>query len=171
MRVALRAYQADDADAIAALANDRALWRNVRDRFPHPYAKADAEVFLGTVLAADPPTGRVVTVDGALAGAAGLEWYADVERFTAEIGYWLGAPFRGRGVGTQAIRQLAAWAFATHPSLERLEAKVFAWNPASARVLEHAGFRFEGRRRNAAFKDGEFVDDLLYGRLRADVVA
>lgn len=166
--VALRPYRADDADAIARLADDRSLWRNVRDRFPHPYTRADAEIFLAKVLGPEPLTGQVITVDGVLAGCGGMERYADVERFTAEIGYWIGAPYRGRGIGTRAIRLIADWVFANHADVHRLEAKVFAWNPASARVLEHAGFQYEGRRRAAAFKDGEFTDDLIYGRLRTD---
>ena len=166
--VVLRPHAAADVDELARLADDRQVWRNVRDRFPWPYGRDDAEAFLAVALAAAPPTARAVTVGGVYAGGAGLILREDVERRSAEIGYWLGAPFRGRGVGTRVIRLLVRWTFLTHPDLHRLEARVYAWNPASRRALEKAGFRHEGTLRDGAWKDGAFVDYEVFGRLRTD---
>ena len=90
----------------------------------------------------------------------------DVYSKTAEIGYWLGEPFWGRGIATTALKETTAYAFA-HFEIERLQAHVFEWNPASARVLEKAGYTLEGRQRRHVFKDGRIGDALLYARLRA----
>jgi RimJ/RimL family protein N-acetyltransferase len=98
-------------------------------------------------------------------GGVGLEPMADVYRLTATVGYWLGEPFWGRGFATQALRALSAYAFSTF-DLHRLEAAVFGWNLASARVLEKAGYSLEGRLRRSVIKDGRIADSLLYARLR-----
>ena len=92
----------------------------------------------------------------------------DVHRGTAEIGYWVAEPFWGRGIGTAAARFIADYAFRAYPLL-RLEARVFEWNGASARVLERADFQLEARLRQAVTKDGRVGDALLYARCRGDV--
>jgi RimJ/RimL family protein N-acetyltransferase len=89
----------------------------------------------------------------------------DVHRFTAEIGYWVGEPFWGRGIATVAVERATAYGFAAL-SLERIEAPVFDGNLASARVLEKAGYSFEGRLRRSVFKDGRLLDSYLYARVR-----
>jgi len=91
-----------------------------------------------------------------------------VERVGAEIGYWLGVPFWGRGIMTAALQAVTAHAFREHPELRRIWAVPFAWNPASMRVLEKAGYRAEGRMRESAVKDGKIVDQMLYAILRSD---
>jgi RimJ/RimL family protein N-acetyltransferase len=80
------------------------------------------------------------------------------------IGYWVAEPFWRRGIGTAAVEFICDYALRTFP-LVRLQATVFDWNPASARVLEKAGFALEGRQRQAVSKAGRVGDLLLYGRL------
>jgi len=106
-----------------------------------------------------------VVVDGAAVGGISLEPGEDVFRRSAEIGYWLGEPFWGRGIATEAVRAVSDYAFATF-DVCRLEAGVFSWNAASARVLEKAGYVLEGRCRQAVVKDGRLGDRLLYALLR-----
>lgn len=99
-----------------------------------------------------------------LAGGIGLLPGEDVHTGTAEIGYWLGEPFWGRGLMTGAVGAFAGHAFETF-RLRRLYARVLEWNPASMRVLEKNGFALEGRLRRSAIKDGEIADELLYAKL------
>ena len=161
----MRSFVAADAAAIARHANSPAVARGLRDRFPHPYARADAETFLRGVAAQTEESDFAIATPLEVIGGIGLQRQHDVHRLTAEIGYWLGEAYWGRGIATGALRALSEWLFATTP-LERLYACVFESNPASARVLEKAGYALEGRLRRAVIKDGHVLDQFLYARLR-----
>lgn len=160
----LRGLALGDAEPLAMLANDPTIARWVRDRFPSPYTIADARRFLVAVHAGAMGHVYGIDVDGALAGTVGLTPREDVERLTVEVGFWLGARFRGRGIATTAVEALTALAF-DRLALARVEAHVFSGNLASARVLEKAGFEREGVRRAAILKDGIVYDSLLYARI------
>ena len=151
--------------SLAANADDVRIWRNVRDRFPHPYTLDDARQWIGVASTADPTTDLAIVVDGAAVGGIGLVLGQDIGRVSAEIGYWLGADHWGRGLATQAVRAFTAWAFERF-AIQRLFAMVLEWNPASARVLEKAGYQFEARARRAAIKDGRVMDMLVYAMVR-----
>jgi [ribosomal protein S5]-alanine N-acetyltransferase len=86
---------------------------------------------------------------------------------TASIGYWIGAPYAGRGLMTDAVRAATHFAFTTL-ALNRLEAACLPSNAASARVLVKAGFRLEGRARQYLKIDGRWQDHDLYALLHAD---
>jgi RimJ/RimL family protein N-acetyltransferase len=161
----LRPWRAADRDELVVQANNRRVWRNLRDRFPHPYTRDDAARWLELAARMSPQTNFCIAVDGKPAGGIGLELRGDVDCRTAEIGYWLGVAYWRRGIASEAVSAFAEWALATF-DVARLEAGVFGWNPGSARVLEKAGFTCEGRHRDAVFKDGEFTDRLIYARLR-----
>lgn len=164
--VILRLWQPDDAPALAAIADDRGIWINLRDRFPSPYTLEDARTWIAFASGeADPMSHPAIVVGGAVAGGMGIEPLSDVNRLTAEIGYFLGRAFWGRGIATAAVRALTAHAFDVR-GFERVEAPIFAWNPASGRVLEKAGFALEGRFRRRMIKDGKLGDELLYARVR-----
>lgn len=165
----VRPWKAEDAGDLVHQANDRRVWRNLRDAFPHPYRLEDAERFIAAALARSPRTYFAVEVGGRIAGGIGYTLHGDVERVGAEMGYWVGAEFRGRGVATASLRALSRHAFEVHPELRRLYALPFAWNPASARVLEKAGYRLEGTMRQSALKDGQIVDQWLYALLREEL--
>ena len=166
-RLVLRPYRPADRVALAAQADDRLVWLHLRDRFPHPYSADDAEQWIAHARAASPPTDLAVTLDDAVIGGVGIERMSDVTRFTAELGYWLGSGSWGHGYASEAVDAFVTWVFATFP-LERLQAFVFAPNAASRRVLEKCGFRLEGVARRSVFKDGRFLDSLLYARLLGD---
>ncbi|MEZ5291627.1 MAG: GNAT family protein [Vicinamibacterales bacterium] len=167
----VRPFHPDDAPSLARHADDRRVWINLRDRFPHPYGLRDAETFIEMTARRSPPTVFAIVVGGAAVGGIGYERHEDVERVSAELGYWLGAAYWNRGIVTAAVAAVTRHAFAQHPDLERLYALPFAWNAASARVLEKAGYRLEGRMRRSAIKDGQVTDQFLYAILRTEVDA
>jgi RimJ/RimL family protein N-acetyltransferase len=160
-RCTIRPFRMSDAPSLAAHANNRKVWRNLRDLMPHPYALSDAESFIGTVLADPRPAHFAIDVDGAAVGGIGLRLRQDIERIGAELGYWLGEPFWGRGILSEAVPAFTRWALAEF-DLTRIEAIVFEWNPASARVLEKAGFVLEGTLRRSAIKEGQVIDRWIY---------
>jgi RimJ/RimL family protein N-acetyltransferase len=108
-----------------------------------------------------------IEVDGEAVGGIGLEPQADIERASAEVGFWLGEVCWGRGIMTQAVRAFSEFAL-NRPGCVRLYASVLEWNPASMRVLEKSGYQREGRMRRSAVKDGRIVDRILYARVRDD---
>ena len=107
----------------------------------------------------------LIEADGRFAGSCGIN-HINLVDGVANIGYWVAEPFWGRGIATAAVEFISEYALRTFP-LDRLQASVFDWNPASARVLEKAGFTLEGRQRRTVVKDGRVGDLLLYARLAA----
>jgi RimJ/RimL family protein N-acetyltransferase len=161
----IRPWLPADAPGLARLADNRNVWRNLRDGFPSPYTKRDAKAWIRAASRQFPHRHFAITADGTLAGAIGLLLKDDVHKGVAETGYWLGEPFWGRGIMTGALTAFTAFAFEAF-ALRRIYAQVLEWNPASMRVLEKAGYVLEGRMRRSAFKDGEVVDELLYAIVR-----
>jgi RimJ/RimL family protein N-acetyltransferase len=157
----IRDWQMEDAPSIAKYADNRKIWMNLRDVFPHPYRLRDAEIFLSRVINANPRTVFAIATEAEAIGSIGLMPGNDVHRFTAEMGYWLAEPFWGKGIMTQAVKCLTAYAI-RELKLHRVFAEPYSTNPASARVLEKAGFTCEGVLRSNVFKDGKIRDQLLY---------
>lgn len=166
--IALRPWAAGDEEPLVAIANNRRIWRNLTDQFPHPYTDADARDWI-EVANANPENARnwAVTAEGDVVGCVGFERLADpLGAKTAEIGYWVGEPHWGQGIATAALGKAVRVAFEDYDFV-RVQASVFGWNPASGRVLEKAGFELEARHASRIFKDGEICDQLMYARLRA----
>ncbi len=113
----------------------------------------------------EPETSFAMAVAGEAVGGIGFTFQTDVARRSAEIGYWLGEEFWGRGIATDALIAVSEHVFANY-DICRLYAHVFEWNPASARVLEKAGYAFEGRMRKSVTKDGQTIDKLMYALVR-----
>jgi ribosomal-protein-alanine N-acetyltransferase len=147
--------------SLALYANNRQIWLNLRDAFPHPYTTRDARVFIRASRLLRPETRFAIVVEGQAVGSIGFAPHADVERVSAEIGYWLGEAFWGRGITTEALIAVTEHAIREH-RLTRLYAVPFEWNVASCRVLEKAGYVLEGRMRRSAIKEGRVIDQFLY---------
>jgi [ribosomal protein S5]-alanine N-acetyltransferase len=160
----LRAYRADEADALRAVADDFLVARWMTRNFPHPYTPADADEWIATVK--NRPTEHfAIDLDGTLAGGIGINPLDGERGGTALFGYWLGRRFWGRGIATDAARTLSDHVLA-NGTLRRLEATVFAPNTASARVLEKSGFRLEARLAHYYLdREGCACDGLMYGRV------
>ena len=160
----VRDWRESDRESLARHANNRKVWRNLKDRFPHPYTDADARAWLELAATRPEATGWAIEVGGEAAGGVALVPLSDVHSRTAHIGYWLGEAHWGRGIMSRVIAAVSGQALSTRGFL-RLEAPVFAWNPASMRVLEKCSFTCEGVMRNSVFKDGQLIDSVLYARL------
>ncbi|MGE3889178.1 MAG: GNAT family N-acetyltransferase [Vicinamibacterales bacterium] len=161
----VRPWQAEDLPSLVAHANNRNVAHQLRDRFPHPYEPEHGRGFLSWLARQETPTVWAIAVEGRAVGGIGLELGQDVERVSAEIGYWLGERFWGRGIATAALDAVTARAFALF-DLSRIFAVPFAGNAASIRVLEKAGYVREGHLRHSAVKDGVILDQYLYARYR-----
>jgi ribosomal-protein-alanine N-acetyltransferase len=157
----VRSWRTSDAAPITRYANNRKIWLNLRDAFPHPYMLKDAREYIRGVRQRTPETSFAIAVDDEAIGGIGFMLHPDVERVSAEIGYWLGEPFWGRGIASDALKAVTAYAVETH-QLTRIFAVPFAWNTASCRVLEKAGYVLEARLRRSAIKDGKMTDQLQY---------
>jgi len=160
--VSLRPLRSSDAETLAILANNRKIWDNVRDLFPHPYTTEHAREFIGLKKEEHPTLTFAILSESALAGVIGLEPKADVFRKTAIVGYWLGEPYWGKGIATEALRLIIDYAF-NELDLVRLEAGHFDFNPASGKVLKKCGFKQFGIAQKSVIKNGKLADDHLYG--------
>jgi ribosomal-protein-alanine N-acetyltransferase len=167
--IVLRDWLENDAGELAVQANDRRVWLGLRDAFPHPYSIDDAQAFIRLARGMSPRTFLAIAVGGRVAGGIGYILHGDVERVSAEVGYWLGHSYWGRGIATAAVTLLTRHAFAAHPELTRLYATPYATNLASARVLEKAGYRLEAVLRQSVIKDGRVLDQLIYAVLRDEL--
>jgi RimJ/RimL family protein N-acetyltransferase len=166
----LRAWQNDDLTFLVRHANNRKVWLGVRDRFPHPYTREVGQTWLARIVAERPPSALAIDVMGEAVGGVGVILGSDVNRHTAEVGYWLGEAYWGRGLATAAVGAFLPWAAETF-GLSRFIGHVFSSNPSSMRVLEKNGFVREGVMRKHAIKDGRYLDELIYGRLMRNLDA
>jgi RimJ/RimL family protein N-acetyltransferase len=154
----------EDAESVVRHANNIKVARQLRDRFPHPYTRANASAFLKAATTSPEPSNLAIDVDGEAIGAIGYVAGIDVERFSAEIGYWIGESHWGRGIASEALVLVTAHVFETLNML-RLFALPFADNAGSIRVLEKAGYVREAVLRSSSVKYGQPRDQLLYARV------
>ena len=164
----IRSFRPADIDSLVKHCGTYSVARNLA-ALPHPYTRQHGEEWITIASNAQPETNFAITIDDQVVGGIGIA-IGDSQRpgicdHCGEIGYWLGESFWGRGIVSEAVVALTEWAFA-ELGLVRLYAPVFARNAASARVLEKAGYEFEGRLRARYFRDGEYIDGLLYAKVR-----
>ncbi|MDR2130242.1 MAG: GNAT family N-acetyltransferase [Odoribacteraceae bacterium] len=163
----LREWRLSDVASLAENANNIAIWNNLRDYFPHPYTEADGRQFIEMVLVKQKPTtDMAIVIDGKAVGGIGLILQTDVERISAEMGYWLGENYWNRGIMTEAIKEMVDFAF-TNFSLLKIYARVFDFNIASHKVLQKAGFEREAVLKQAAIKNGKIMDEHYYSLLKS----
>jgi [ribosomal protein S5]-alanine N-acetyltransferase len=161
----VRPWRSGDEASLVRHANNRKVWINLRDKFPHPYTPADAERWIAFASTQEPQTNFAIAVGDEAVGGIGLDLKTDVERRSAEVGIWLGEAHWGKGIGTAAAKAMTEYAFATF-DVSRLYCNVFAWNGASMRILEKAGYACEAQLRKAATKDGRTIDVYLYALVK-----
>jgi RimJ/RimL family protein N-acetyltransferase len=159
----IRSWRPSDAETLPSHADNRKIWLNLRDRFPHPYTRADADQWIQHITQVTPETNFAIDVNGEAVGGIALVLHDDVERCSAEVGYWLSEQYWGKGITTAALRSLTEYAFDEF-KLTRVYAIPYARNGASIKVLEKAGYVCEGVMRRSAVKDGVVLDQLMYAK-------
>ncbi len=161
----MRPWQRGDEDRLVFHANNANVSAQLRDKFPYPYTASEAQNWLALVSEQHPLTHFAIDFEGAVVGGVGLELHDDIERCSAEVGYWLGESVWGRGLAVAALRGITEYGFTTF-ELTRIYALPFADNLRSRRVLEKAGFEFEGTLRRDVIKRGVVHDSAVYARIK-----
>ncbi len=164
----LREWRIDDAELLQKHANNLNVYSFLMDRFPHPYTMGDAVSWVNLMLLQMPVVTFVIAVDDKLAGVIGLEFRDDIYSKAPLLGYWLGEEFWGRGIATEAVKLITNYAFSTL-NIVRIQADVLSNNHRSMRVLEKAGYINEGVLKNNIFKNGEVLDEWVYGMVKSDL--
>lgn len=157
----LRPWTPADKPSLIANANNRNVWRNLADVFPHPYTDADADQWFRIASHPDRSIKFAIELDGAAVGGIGARAGEGIFVRTAHFGYWLGEAHWGKGLATAAGRALLEH-LKGDGRFVRLEAPVFEWNPASMRVLEKLGFERVAVLPKSVTKDGQLIDSVLY---------
>lgn len=163
-RLLLRPWYWEDAETLTQLANHHEIARQLRDRFPHPYLRGDAEQFLSAIANDNPVRCFAITENGQIRGSVGYVPDAGFCRHCAEVGYWVAVDQQGRGLATEAMRALAEHLLMSR-RFHRLRAMVLSENIGSMRVLEKCGFVREGVLRDSAIREGKWQDEMVYGIL------
>ncbi|NAS14389.1 GNAT family N-acetyltransferase [Poritiphilus flavus] len=164
-KITLRKFSEKDAPRLALLCNNIKIWNNVRDYLPHPYSEKDGLAFVRAIKDEDPQATFAIDYENELAGCIGIQPQKDVYRLTAEIGFWIGEPFWGKGIAPVAIRLVAKYVF-EELGLVRIYACCFDFNTASQKALIKAGFHREGVAEKAIIKNDRIGDEIRFAMIR-----
>ena len=164
----IRKWEMADAKDLAKALSNKKVQDNLRDGLTYPYTEQDGEYYITSMLEADENDtfAFAIIVDGKVAGSIGVFRQGNIHRLTAELGYYIGEEYWGRGIMTKAVKQICEYVF-EHSDIIRIYAEPFSYNIASCRVLEKAGFQYEGTLRNNAIKNGKVLDMKMYSLLKS----
>jgi RimJ/RimL family protein N-acetyltransferase len=162
--IVLRPWKKEDAQQLASIANNRNVWVNVRDRFPHPYTVMDAIQWIQMQSNEKPVQNFCIEFNGKVAGSIGVLPKDDVYRKTIEIGYFVGEPFWSKSIATKAVQLMIEY-IELQFDVVRIFAEVFEHNKASMSILRKNGFYLESIRKKAVIKDGVIMDDYVWVKL------
>ena len=170
MNCKIRRWELTDAGALATALSNKKIQNNLRDGLPYPYTEQDGKKFISTVLAANENDtfAFAVTVNEKVIGSIGAFRQTNIHNKTAELGYYIAEEYWGKGIMTEAVKQLCDYMF-SHTDIIRIYAEPFAYNIGSCRVLEKAGFQHEGTLRSNALKNGRVLDMKMYSKLKTDL--
>lgn len=166
----IRKWELSDAADLAAALSNKKIQDNLRDGLPYPYTVQDGTDYISAMISADEKEtfAFAITLDGKVIGSIGIFRQGNIHRQTAELGYYIAEEYWGRGIMTEAVKQICRYVF-DKSDIIRIYAEPFAYNTASCRVLEKAGFQYEGTLRNNAVKNGEMIDMKMYSLLRTEI--
>ncbi len=164
-KIILRSLTDDDASALALLADNKKIWDNVRDILPHPYTIDDAIFFINLTKEENPQMSFAIEYEGKFCGMIGLVAQQDVYRRTAEIGYWLGEPFWGKGIATEAVGLITDYGF-NELGFVRIHTGIFEHNIGSMKVLEKNGYKKDGVFEKNIIKNGKMIDEHRYSKIK-----
>lgn len=161
MEFILRKWTEKDIESLLKHANNIKIAKFLTNQFPYPYTKEDGQKFLSFVTGEWADKILAIDIKGEAVGSIGVFPQTDIHEKNAEMGYWLSEMYWGKGIMTEAIRQMCEYGFRQF-DITRIYARPFGTNRASQKVLEKAGFTLEARFTDALFKNGEFMDELIY---------
>lgn len=161
MEFILRPWSLSDVQSLAKYANNKEIAKNLRDKFPHPYLEEDAENFIRFVQEHNPDGIMAIEINGEACGGIGIHPQEDIYRKNAEMGYWIGEAYWGKGIMTKAIKQMVMYGFQKF-DINRIFAIPFHNNIGSQKALEKAGFKVEAKMSKTIFKNGEYLDEIIY---------
>lgn len=170
MKCRIRKWELSDAKDLAAALSNKKVQDNLRDGLPYPYTEQDGKEFISAMLSADESEtfAFAITVDNMVIGSIGIFRQGNIHRQTAELGYYIAEEYWGKGIMTEAVKQICEYVFAKSDII-RIYAEPFAYNIASCRVLEKVGFQYEGTLRSNAVKNGKVIDMEMYSLLKAEI--
>lgn len=166
----IRKWDPADAKDLSAVLSNAKIHDNLRDGLPYPYTEQDGLDFISAMLSADANEtfAFAITTEGKVIGSIGVFRQGNIHRRTAELGYYIAEAYWGKGMMTKAVRQICRYVF-NNSDILRIYAEPFAFNAASCRVLEKAGFQYEGTLRSNAVKNGNVIDMKMYSLLKSEV--
>lgn len=167
MKIELSAWKEEDISFLIQYANNFRVWETLRNSFPHPYTKKDAEEWVNSNLHNNPISNFAIKADGKTVGGAGVILKSDIYIKNAEIGYWIAEPFWGKGIATAVISQLVTYIF-SNLDIIRIYAEVFSNNPASMKALAKNGFQQEAILQKSIFKNNQLLDTYIWVKFRPD---
>jgi RimJ/RimL family protein N-acetyltransferase len=165
MNFRLRKWNEADLNSLVKYANNWNVAKWMTNGFPHPYTQEDGKAYLSMIANDNPVKVFAIEVNGEAVGSIGIFPQSDIHEKSAEMGYWLAEEYWGKGIMTNAIQEIVEYGFQTF-DIVRIYARPFSTNLKSNRVLEKAGFVLEARLKKALFKNGEFMDEIIYAKLK-----
>ena len=170
MKCRIRKWELSDAKDLAAALSNKKVQDNLRDGLPYPYTVQDGKEFISAMLSADENEtfAFAITVNNMVIGSIGIFRQGNIHRQTAELGYYIAEEYWGKGIMTEAVKQICEYVFA-NSDIIRIYAEPFAYNIASCRALEKAGFQYEGTLRSNAVKNGKVIDMKMYSLLKEEI--
>ena len=170
MNCKIRKWELCDARDLATALSNKNIQDNLRDGLPYPYTEQDGKEFISAMLAANENDtfAFAITVNGKAIGSIGAFRQGNIHRQTAELGYYIAEEYWGKGIMTEAVKQLCDYVF-SNTDIIRIYAEPFAYNIGPCRVLEKAGFQYEGTLRSNALKNGNVFDMKMYSKLKTDL--
>jgi RimJ/RimL family protein N-acetyltransferase len=169
MKCKIRKWKLSDAKDLAKALSNRKVQDNLRDGLPYPYLEQDANDYISSMLSANENDtfAFAITLDDKAIGSIGVFRQQNIHRQTAEMGYYVAEEYWGKGFMTEAVKQICEYVF-EHSDIIRIYAEPFSCNMGSCRVLEKAGFQYEGTLRSNAIKNGKVMDMKMYSLLREE---
>ena len=165
--VKIRSLELSDKLRLAELMNNKKIWDNIRDYIPFPYSVSDAEFFINLSQNDNSLENFAIDYNGEFCGVIGLVLQSDIYKLTAEIGYWIGEPYWGKGIASEAVRLITRYGF-ENLDLVRIHTGVFDYNTGSMKVLEKNGYKKDGVFKKAILKNGKILDEHRYFILKED---
>ncbi len=167
--ISLRAWATSDIDNLLKYANNPNIAKNMTNAFPHPYNQEAGEAFIAMANSKKPVSIFAICLNNEAIGGIGVHAQQDIHEKCAELGYWLAEPFWGKGITSKVVLKMIDFAF-NNFDIIRLYARPFSSNIGSQKVLEKCGFNLEARLKKSIYKNGVYLDELIYSIVKDEYI-